>query len=175
VDDVAAIDVGLLVLRVVFGTFLAYHGYNKFFGRGGLSGTAKWFGGIGMKWPRWQARLAATTEVGAGLLFAAGLLTPLAAAGMTGVMFVAIVVAHWKVGFFIFEPDQGWEYCASIIAVALSVAIIGPGRLSVDHALDVDWTGWAGGLTVLLAGVGGALIQLAISYRPASKKGATAA
>ena len=34
-------DVGMLVLRVVFGLFLAYHGYNKFFGPGGLTGTGR--------------------------------------------------------------------------------------------------------------------------------------
>ena len=33
-------------------------------------------------------------------------------------MTVAIVVAHWKVGFFIFKPNQGWEYCASIAVTA---------------------------------------------------------
>ena len=74
-----------------------------------------------MRWPRWQARLAATTEVGAGVLLAVGLLTPLAAAGVIGVMIVAIVVAHWKVGFFIFKEGQGWEYCASIAVAAGSV------------------------------------------------------
>ena len=112
-------DAGLLLLRTVFGLFLFYHGYNKFFGPGGLAGTARWFDSIGMRWPRWQARLAATTEVGSGVLLALGLLTPLAAAGMIGVMTVAIVVAHWKVGFFIFKPNQGWEYCASIAVAPL--------------------------------------------------------
>ena len=98
-------NVGLLILRAVFGLFLAYHGYNKFFGPGGLSGTAGWFDSIGMRWPQWQARLAATTEIGSGVLMALGFLTPLAAAGMIGVMTVAIVVAHWKVGFFIFKES----------------------------------------------------------------------
>ena len=55
-----------------FGVGLAAHGYNKIFGGGKLKGTAGWFGSIGMKWPKWQARLAAATEIGAGLLFAAG-------------------------------------------------------------------------------------------------------
>ena len=79
----------LLVVRLVFGLGLAYHGYNKVFGGGGWRAPPGWFGSIGMKWPALQARLAAATEV-AGLLFAAGLLTPLAAAGMIGVMTVAI-------------------------------------------------------------------------------------
>lgn len=159
-------NVGLLTLRVVFGLSLAYHGYNKFFGPGGLGGTAKWFGGIGMRWPRWQARLAATTEVGSGVLMAVGFLTPLAAAGMIGVMTVAIAVAHWKVGFFIFKPDQGWEYCASIAATAFVIAMVGPGRWSLDHAAGINWHGWTGALVAGVAGIGGAITQLAVSYRP---------
>lgn len=160
------VDLGVLVLRVVFGLFMAYHGYNKFAGPGGLSGTAGWFGGIGMKWPKWQARLAATTEVGAGLLLAAGLLTPFAAAGFIGLMVVAIVVAHWKNGFFIFREGQGWEYCASIAVVAFAIAAIGPGSVSIDDALGIDWGEWTGAILAPVLGVGGALLQLAVSYRP---------
>ncbi len=159
-------DLALLLLRVVFGVFLAYHGYNKVFGGGGLAGTAKWFGAIGMKWPLWQARLAATTEMGAGLLFAAGLITPLAGAGIIGLMVVAIVVAHWKVGFFIFKPNQGWEYCASIAVVAFAVSMVGGGRWSLDNALDIEFSGWWGAAIAGVLGIGGALGQLALSYRP---------
>ncbi len=163
------IDVGLLVVRVVFGVFLAFHGYNKVFGGNGLAGTAKWFGGIGMKWPKWQARIAATTEIGAGLLFAAGLITPVAAAGMIGVMTVAIVVTHWKVGFFIFRKGEGWEYCASIAIVALTVATMGAGRWSLDNAFGIAFNDWWGAIVAAALGIGGALAQLAISYRPNGK------
>jgi len=52
-------NAGMLILRAVFGLFFAYHGYNKFFGPGGLTGTTGWFDSIGMRWPAWQARLAA--------------------------------------------------------------------------------------------------------------------
>jgi putative oxidoreductase len=162
----AQFDLGMLVLRLVFGLFLSFHGFNKFFGPGGLSGTTGWFASIGMKWPKWQARMAATTEVGAGLLLAAGLLTPLAAAGVIGVMIVAIVVAHWKAGFFIFKPTQGWEYCASIIAAAFVIGLVGPGKYSLDRALDITWNGWTGAIVAAAAGIGGAAAQLGLSYRP---------
>jgi putative oxidoreductase len=158
-------SLGMLVLRLVFGLFLAYHGYNKFFGPGGLTGTTGWFGSIGMKWPKAQARLAATTEVGAGLLLAAGLLTPLASAGVIGLMIVAIYVAHWSNGFFIFKPGQGWEYCASIAIAAWAIATVGPGEWSLDHAFDIEWTGWSGAIVAGLVGVIGAVLQLTVSYR----------
>lgn len=159
-------DLALLVLRVVFGVFLAAHGYNKFFGGGRLKGTASWFGSMGMKWPVWQARIAATTEVAAGLGFAAGFLTPLTAAGMVALMVVAIWTVHWKVGFFVFRPNQGWEYCASIAVVAFVVGLTGPGKYSLDHALDIHFDGWWGAVIAGGVGVGGALAQLAICYRP---------
>jgi putative oxidoreductase len=160
------IDAALLALRVVFGVFLSYHGYNKVFGGNGLAGTASWFGGIGMRWPKWQARIAAATEIGAGLMFAAGLLTPLAAAGMIGVMLVAIITTHWKIGFFIFRKGEGWEYCASIALVALAVATAGAGRWSLDNALDLEFHGWWGTVVAAGLGIGGGLLQVAISYRP---------
>ncbi len=150
----------------MFGVTLAYHGYNKVFGGNGLEGTAIWFGGIGMRWPKWQARIAASTEIGAGLLFAAGLLTPLAAAGMIGVMLVAIITTHWKIGFFIFRKGEGWEYCASIAVVALAVATTGAGRWSLDSAWNIEFHEWWGTAIAAGLGVGGALMQVAISYRP---------
>lgn len=164
------IDLALLVLRVVFGLFLAAHGYNKVFGGGGLAGTGRWFGSLGMRWPQLQARVAASTEIGAGLLFAVGLLTPFAAAGIIGVMVVATWSAHRHNGFFIFREGQGWEYTVSIAVAAWSVAAIGPGEASLDHAVGLDWTAWDGWIGAVIAGVlgvGGGIAQLAVCYRPA--------
>ncbi len=159
-------NLAMLILRLVFGLFLVAHGSNKIFGGNGLKGTAGWFGSIGMKWPMWQARLAAATEIGAGLMFAAGLLTPFAAAGMVALMIVAIWTVHWTAGFFVFRPNQGWEYCASIAVVAFVVALAGPGEWSLDHALGIHFTNWWGAVIAGILGVGGALTQLAICYRP---------
>src|SRR6478609_3499615 len=144
------------MLRLCLGLFLAYHGYNKFFGGGRIPGTARWFASMGMKWPKAQALLAACTEVGAGVMFAIGLFTPLAAAGIIGVMLVAIYTEHWKVGFFIFKPNQGWEYCATIAIGALAVATMGAGEWAVDHALNLDVEGWWGLGIAGIVGVGGA-------------------
>ncbi len=161
---------GLLVLRVIFGLFLAYHGYNKFFGGGRITGTARWFGSIGFTQPKLQALMAASTEVGAGVLLAAGLLTPLAAAGVIAVMTVAIVSSHRKNGFFIYLPGGGWEYCASIAAAAFAVGAIGPGEWSLDYAFDIEYSGWNGALVAGLVGLGGAAAQLATFYRPKPAK-----
>jgi putative oxidoreductase len=160
-------NLAMLLVRVFFGVGIAYHGYNHAFRGGRLPGTARWFGSIGMKWPELQARLSVVTEVGAGLLFAAGLITPFAAAGMIGVMVVAIWTVHRFNGFFIIK--EGWEYTTSIALVAWAVATVGPGEYSLDHALDIDWTGWTGSLIAALLGVGGGAVQLAVCYRRPTK------
>jgi putative oxidoreductase len=157
-------DLGLLVIRLVFGLFLVAHGLNKI--RGGLDGTAGWFASIGMRWPALQARLAAGTEIGAGVLFAVGLLTPLAAAAMISLMIVAWYVAHRTTGFFIFNQGQGWEYVASIGAAAFAVGAAGAGSISLDHAVGWHSTSWWGAVTAGVIGVGGAAVHLGVSYRP---------
>jgi putative oxidoreductase len=124
---------------------------------------------MGMKWPKWQARAAAATEIGAGVMLAVGLLTPLAAAGVIGVMVVAIYTSHLKVGFFVFLTNQGWEYCATIALGALAVGTMGPGEWSVDNAIDFSLSGWGASIVTLALGVGGAAVHLATSYRPVKK------
>ncbi len=155
-------DVTLLILRVVFGLFFAVHGWGKL--SSGIAGTENWFGSIGMKWPRIQARMAAGTEILAGIALAIGLLTPIAAAGMVGVMIVATWVAHRKSGFFIY--NNGWEYTVSIAVVAIAIGISGPGRFSVDRALNLEISGWYGSILVLTLGFVGGIGQLLAFYRP---------
>jgi putative oxidoreductase len=146
----------------VFGVFLAVHGLNKV--RSGITGTTAWFTGIGMKWPGLQARLAAGTEIAAGLAFAAGLFTPLAAAAMVGVMVVATWVAHRAGGFFIY--NNGWEYTVSIAVLAIAIGVSGPGRFSLDRVLGLELNGWLGAGIVLVLGLGGGVAQLVAFYRP---------
>jgi putative oxidoreductase len=157
-------NVALLALRLFFGIGLAYHGYNKAFRGGRLAGTARWFGSIGMRWPELQARAAAGTEIGAGLLFACGLITPFAAAGMIGVMAVAYWVAHRRNGFLIIK--EGCEFVMSIALVAWAVATVGPGRFSLDRAVGLTFDGWSGSLIAGVLGIGSAAALLAASYRP---------
>ena len=160
------IELALFVVRLVFGVTLACHGVNKVFGSGGLAGTAGWFDSIGMRWPHVQARLAAATEIGAGLLFAVGFLTPFAAAGIIGLMAVATWTVHRRHGLFVF--NQGWEYTVSIAVVAWAIATIGPANYSLDEVLDLHWRGWTGSWIAAVLGLGAAIVQLAICYRPAA-------
>lgn len=162
----ASFDIAVLLLRLVFGLIFALHGVNKL--KGGIDGTSRWFEGIGMRQPRLQARAAATGEIAAGLLLAVGLLTPLAAAAIVAIMVVATWAAHRSNGLFIF--NDGWEYTVSIITVACAIAVVGPGRLSLDALLDSS-DAWStpsvlrGALATGL-GVAAGVAQLLIFYRP---------
>src|SRR6202042_3981218 len=112
-------DVGMLILRLVLGVTLAAHGFNKFFGGGRIPGTARWFESIGMKYGTFQAVVAASTEISAGLGLAAGLLTPIPAAGFLALMLVAAWTVHRHNGFFIVK--EGWEYNLVLATTAVVV------------------------------------------------------
>ncbi len=166
------LNLALAVLRVAVGLMILTHGVAHVWKKGKLviEGTAKWFGSMGMKPPLAQAWLASVTEIGSGVLLVLGLLTPLAAAGVFGVMLVAWIIAHRSNGFFIYNPGQGWEYVAMMCAVTVAIGTLGGGEWSLDDAAGIDWwTGWRGLATVLVAGGGGALILLAACWRPPKK------
>jgi len=161
------VNAGLLILRVMVGIVMIAHGYNHIFRGGRIKGTAGWFESLGMKPGILHAWLASLTELGAGLLLIAGLLTPLAAAGVVGVMLVALITNHLKNGFFIFRPGEGYEYVLTLTMVGLAIGAIGAGEWSVDHVIDLGWIGWTGLLVAALAGGGGAAVLLALFWRPA--------
>ncbi len=158
------VDLGLLIVRLALGPMLVLHGWNKVFGSGGLEGTTRWFEGLGLRPARVHARVAAATEIGAGVAMTLGLLTGLVAAAFVGLMVVAARTDHRGKGYFVFKG--GWEYVLLVAVVAVGVAAAGPGRWSLDHALGLDVSGawWAVGAAVL--GVGAASGLLATSYRP---------
>jgi putative oxidoreductase len=170
---VTAFDFALLVLRVVLGLTMAAHGYNKFFGGGRIPGTAGWFESIGMKPGVFHARVAATTEMSAGLGLAVGLLTPIPAAGFVALMLTAAWTVHRKNGFFIVK--EGWEYNLILAVTAVAIAGVGAGKISLDYLLFRDsalWDyvqGWGGLVIAAVLGLLGGIGQLAIFYRPPTK------
>lgn len=170
-NDLDALNLVLFVFRVTVGVTFVLHGYNKI--KNGISGTAAWFGSMGMRPPVVQAWAAAVTEIGSGVLLAAGLFTPLGGAGVVGTMLVAWVIAHRKNGFFIFLPGGGWEYVMVLLVVGVVLGTVGPGEWSLDNAFDLldDLTGATG--LYLSAGLGllGGAALLATSWRPPATTG----
>lgn len=162
----SGVDVAALILRVVLGVTMVAHGYNHMFGPGGLAGTARWFDSIGLRPGRVHAILSGIGELGAGVGLVLGLLTPLCAAFVVGTMTVAGIIVHRKHGFFIF--NEGYEYVLVIATACVALGLLGPGALSLDHAIGID-TALDGGVGAAIAGgagVLGALLLLAACWRP---------
>lgn len=128
-------DLGLLLLRLGTGGVLAAHGAQKlfgWFGGGGIEGTGQFMEAVGYVPGRASATLAGLAETGGGTLLALGLATPAAGAAAAGAMAGASAV-HTPNGFF--NQEGGFEYAASLGLTAAGLAVSGPGRLSLDHAL----------------------------------------
>ena len=169
-DATTAFNLSMLLLRGVLAVVFLAHGIRHVFGGGKIPGTARWFESLGMKPGVLHAWLASLTEIGAGTLLVVGLLTPVAAAGLVGVMVVAWVTNHLKNGFFIFRPGEGYEYVMTLTFLALAVAGLGAGEWSLDHAAGIfEQPSMAGFLIGLLAGGGGAVGLLAVFWRPPAR------
>jgi putative oxidoreductase len=156
-------DLALLALRLVVGLLFAGHGAQKLFGAfggGGLEGTADMFDQIGLRPGHLQARAGGTAEFLGGLLLAAGLFTPFAAAALIAVMAAAVITVHAPNG--IWNTNRGYEYNLVMVASLFALAGVGAGAWSLDSAFgfDLHGTGWAlAALAAGLLGGGGAAIS----------------
>jgi putative oxidoreductase len=151
-------ELGLLALRLIVGLGFAAHGAQKLFGSfggHGIEGTAGFFEAIGLRPGKHHAVAAGSAELFGGLLIAAGLVTPFAAAALIAVMTAAVLTVHARNGFFI--SNNGYEYNVVLAAAVFALAGVGAGDWSLDNALGVDLagTGWA--LGALGAGIVGGL------------------
>lgn len=158
------IDIALLVVRLWAGIVMLAHGINH---ARSLEATARWFESVGFSSPRLNALLSAANEIAIAVALIVGLLTSVAAAALAATMLVAFWSIHRFVGFFVFHrPTEGYEYVATLAVVALAIAVVGPGEVSVDAAIGIadDMDGAVGALVFgvgLLAGAG----QLAVFWR----------
>lgn len=121
--------VGLLALRLVAGSALMLHGWPK------IQHATSWMppqAGV----PGFLQFLAAFSEFFGGLAFVTGLLTPIAALGVACTMAVALVAVHFKRGDpFVSLSRESFESPLVYFAIALTMMLTGPGRLSLDALL----------------------------------------
>ncbi|MER5596434.1 DoxX family membrane protein [Streptomyces sp. NPDC002265] len=161
---VTAADCGLLLIRLTFGLLMAAHGAQKVFGlfggQGqGLTATGKGFEALGYHPGKVFAVIGGLSELLGGLGLALGLLTPLAAAALIGVMINAMATVTGAHG--LWETDGGVEYSVCIAVVALAIAAIGPGRLAADRFLPWGAGGWKEAAFAL--GLGGVAAAITLS------------
>jgi putative oxidoreductase len=148
--------IGRLLLRLTVGSLFFGHGTQKLFGLfggHGLDATANMFESLGMRPGRRNAIAAGLAEAGGGAALAAGFATPLAAATLTSVMLTAIHRVHLKNGPWV--TNGGYEYNAVLIAAVIALTEVGPGDVSLDHALGTERSGPGWALLALAAGAAG--------------------
>jgi putative oxidoreductase len=160
-------SIGRLLLRLTVGGFFFGHGTQKLFGwfnGHGIEPTAQMFEGLGMRPGRRNAMAAGLAEAAGGAAIAAGFATPLAAGALTSVMLTAIHRVHLKNGPWV--TNGGYEYNAVLIAAVLALAEVGPGNVSLDHALGSERSGPGAAIAAAAIGVVGAVgaHQLAQAY-----------
>ena len=119
-------DLGKLLLRLVLGGLMAYHGYQKFAAYDQILPMFTDIIGIGTKL---SFNLVIFAELVCGLLVAIGLLTRLAIIPIFITMCVAFFVAHAA------DPFQNKELPFTFLLLAIVVFVLGSGRYSVDALL----------------------------------------
>jgi putative oxidoreductase len=149
------------------GGALVGHGTQKLFGWfGGLGRhrTGAFFELLGYRPGVLFAVIAGLSEAGGGALLASGFLTPLAGAAVIGVMLNAASALRGRGPW---ATNGGWEYPVVLATVGATIVLTGPGSVSVDHALGLDWaTAWGVGGVVL--GVAAAIATLLLRRPPAA-------
>ena len=123
--------VGLLVLRLIAGTAMMFHGWPK------IQHATSWMGPNAPVLGVFQA-LAALAEFGGGLCWVLGLLTPVASVLILGEMAVALGTVHLPQGHpFVASPPGGpsYEPALGYLAIAVTLLLVGPGKLSLDALL----------------------------------------
>ena len=119
-------DLGALLLRLILGGLMAYHGYNKFVGYDQILPMFSDVIGIGAKL---SFNLVIFAELVCGILVAVGFLTRLAIVPIFITMGVAFFVAHAQ------DPFQGKILPFTFLLLSIVVFVLGSGRYSIDALL----------------------------------------
>lgn len=121
-----------LILRVVLGIVFFMHGSQKvlgWYGGGGLDGTVDFMSSMGIH--PFLAYVSSFWEFIGGICLILGFLTRIWSAGLVINMLVAILVVHS--GFF--ASEGGIELALTLLAIALSLVLLGPGKFSIDQVI----------------------------------------
>jgi len=123
-------SIAVLLLRLVAGVALMFHGWGK------IQNPFHWMDKAPAHPPGFLQALAALSEFGGGLGLILGLLTPLCAIGILCTMAVA-VYTHVSRGdpFVARGPGGSYELAVLFLTIALALLFTGPGRYSIDQKL----------------------------------------
>jgi putative oxidoreductase len=151
-------DLGLLLLRLGAGSILMVHGYPKLFGgpdkevppaavsilgpdypgtvkSGGKEAFAGALRSMDIPEPELAALASGLAEFGGGLALMLGAATGPAGLAAAANMAVASYKVHGKQGL---ASQGGYEFSALLGLCALTLAMTGPGKISIDHLFGKD-------------------------------------
>ena len=118
---------GVLILRLALGGCIAAHGIQKLsFGVGGFAAGLE---SMGFPLPGVMAWISTLVELVGGVLVAVGFLTRPAAGLLAVNMLVAAIAAHGSAYFL----PAGMEYALNLAISFAAIALMGPGRFSIDQ------------------------------------------
>jgi putative oxidoreductase len=123
---------GPVLLRLGAGVTFVVHGYPKLFGtQPGPKGFAKHLEGMGFGSPLFWAYVVSISEFFGGICLILGFLTRLWALVFTIQFLVIILKVKWGKGFLM--SKGGWEWDWSLLTMAASLLLTGPGRAALDN------------------------------------------
>ena len=125
-------DVALLFGRLLLGTIMFVHGYQKLM-IDGIGRTTQGFESMSIPVAILSASFVTVVELVGGVLLMLGLMTRTVAGCMGFVMAGAAGFVHVRHG--VFVKDGGWELVGSIAGALLALAAAGPGRFSLAHLI----------------------------------------
>ena len=167
------INLALLIARVWTGGMMFAHGWRHLQSVRSGPGIANWFSSLGLKPGTVHAWNVTASELVVGAVLVAGFLTPVSYGGVAAIALVAVATNHWKNGFFINNPGEGYEYVATIAVLSIALGALGPGEWSLDNAFDLSFPFRPCTALLISAGVGilGTVGFLAAFWRPEKQKG----
>ena len=122
-----------LFLRIAVGLILFVHGYQKL--GMGVEGVSGFLASLGFPMAGVFAVILIAVEVLGGIALIVGAWTRLAAFLASIVAVVALFTVHFSKGFLV--SNGGYEFILLILAVSVSLLIIGAGKFSVDHNMKL--------------------------------------
>lgn len=126
-----AVDVSLLLVRIIVGVIFAAHGAQKLFGAFGGMGLAKTVETMTENMGNVLPYLVIIGEFFGGIGLICGFLSRFSAASLIVIMIGAIAMVHGKNGFFL--KDSGFEYNIALIGLLIPILLCGPGAISIGR------------------------------------------
>ena len=128
-----------LVLRLVLGVIMAAHGWQKLVGDGPAAFGRNMLAGLDLPVPVLLGFVVTFVELVGGVALILGVLTRLSALLLTINLIVAIVLVKVDVGLIAGQGGgAGAELDLAIVAGLVSILLLGPGPISLDHVMDTE-------------------------------------